>query len=109
MIMQQNPSYSRRFFSRAKTREGVWVYWRCKGREETSQVRDLSLGGLFVETAMRTALGTSVKLDFLVEEGQIRAEGVVRRVESRGLGLKFSAIADEDKKRLKTLVARLRK
>jgi len=30
--------------------DGVWVYWNCKGREDTTQVRDLSMGGLFVET-----------------------------------------------------------
>jgi len=29
-ILQQKPSYSRRFFSRVETREGVWVYWVVK-------------------------------------------------------------------------------
>jgi hypothetical protein len=108
-ILQQKPSHSRRFFSRVETREGVWVYWRCKGHEETSRVRDLSLGGLFVETGKPTTVGASVKLYFLVQEGQIRAEAVVQHVKPGGLGLKFSAMGDEDRKRLKALMARLRK
>src|SRR6266404_7755222 len=64
--LQQKPSYPRRFYSRVETRVDVWVYWSFKGREETSRVRDLSLGGLFVETAKSTTVGASVKLDFLV-------------------------------------------
>ena len=87
----------------------VWVSWRSNGRKETSRVRDLSLGGLFVETAKSTGVGTSVKLYFLVQEGQIGAEAVVRHVKSGGLGLKLSAIGDEDQKRLKALITRLRK
>jgi len=81
----------------------------CKGREEKSRVRYLSLGGLLVETAKPTAVGASVNLYFLVQEGQIRAEAVVRHVKRGGLGLKFSAMADKDQKHLKVLVARLRK
>ena len=87
----------------------VWVRCRFNGREERSRVRDLSLGGLFVETAKPTAVGASVKLYFLVQEGQIGAEAVVRHVKSGGLGLKLSAMGDEDQKRLKALITRLRK
>jgi hypothetical protein len=107
--LQQKPSYPRRFFSRVETRVDVWVYWSFKEREETSRVRDLSLGGLFVETTKSTAVGASVKLNFLVQEGQVMAEAVVRHVKSGGLGLKFLAMRNEDQKRLKALIARLRK
>src|SRR6266404_6819790 len=69
--LQQKPSYPRRFFSRVKARVDVWVHWCFKGREETSRVRDLSLGGLFVETAKSTTVGASVNLYFLVQEGRI--------------------------------------
>ena len=70
----------------------------------------MSLGGLFVETAKSTAsMGALVKLDFLVQEGRIGGEAVVRHVKSGGLGLKFSAMGDEDQKRLKALITRLRK
>ena len=106
--LQQKPSYPRRFFSRVETRVDVWVNWRFKGPEERSRVRDLSPGGLFVETATPTAVGASVKLYFLVLEGPIGAEAVVRHVQSGGLGLKFSAMCKEDQKRLKALITRLR-
>jgi len=87
----------------------VWVCWNFKGREETSRVRDLSLGGLFVETAKSTTVGVSVKVDFLVQEGRIGAEAVVRHVKSGGLGLKLLAMNNEDQKRLRALITRLRK
>jgi len=67
------------------------------------------MGGLFVETTKSTAVGASVKLDFLVQEGRIGAEAVVRHVNSGGLGLKLSAMGNEDQKSLKALIARLRK
>ena len=55
-------------------------------REDTSQVRDLNMGGLFVETEEARKVDT-IRLDFLVEEGQIRAEVVVRHVKpGSGLG-----------------------
>ncbi len=107
--LQQKPAYPRRFFSRVETRVDVWVSWSFRGREETSRVRDLSLGGLFVETAKSTAVGASVKLYFLVQEGRIGAEAVVRHVKSGGLGLKLLAMTNEDQKRLKALITRLRK
>jgi hypothetical protein len=87
----------------------VWVYLRSNGRDETSRVRDLSLGGLFVETAKSKAVGAAVELNFLVQEGQIGAEAVVRHAKSGGLGLKFLAMGKEDQKRLKALITRLRK
>jgi hypothetical protein len=67
------------------------------------------LGGLFVETRKSTAVGEPIKIDFLVQEGRIGAEAVVRHVKSGGLGLKLSAMGNEDQKRLKALIARLRK
>ena len=106
--LQQKPPYPRRFFSRVQARVDVWVNWRFKGREERSRVRDLSPGGLFVETPNPTAVGASVKLYFLVLEGPIGAEAVVRHVKSGGLGLKFSAMGNDDQKRLKALITRLR-
>jgi PilZ domain len=69
----------------------------------------MSLGGLFVETPASRALGSTVKLEFLVQEGQIRADAVVRRVEpGRGLALKFTAVSEQDTPRLDTLMNRLR-
>ena len=69
----------------------------------------MSLGGLFVETSKSHGVGSTANLDFLVREGQIRVNAVVRRVEpSRGLGLKFTAVSEEDRPRLAALIGRLR-
>ncbi len=100
---------SRRHYPRVETPHEVWVYWNCKGREDTSRVRDLSMGGLFVETEEARDVDTKVRLDFLVQEGQIRAEAVVRHVKpGSGLGLRFTALTAEDGPRLTALMTRLR-
>jgi hypothetical protein len=71
-------------------------------------VRDLSTGGLFVETEMVRDVNATARLDFLVQEGQIRAEAAVRHVKpGRGLGLKFTALTKEDGPRLEALMSRL--
>jgi hypothetical protein len=50
-----------------------------------------------------------VKLDFLVQEGQIRAEAIVKRAEpGQGLGLKFTAVNNDDRSHLAGLLNRLR-
>lgn len=69
----------------------------------------MSFGGLFLETRTSKAPGSTVQLEFLVQEGQIRAEAVVRRVEpGHGLALKFTAVSDQDSPRLAILLNRLR-
>ena len=99
---------SRRSTSRINTPEGVWVFWRCNERDDTSRVGNLSLGGLFVETGKPKPVGSTVKLDFLVQEGQIRAEAIVQRADpGRGLGLKFTAINDGDRSRMAALMNRI--
>jgi hypothetical protein len=51
----------------------------------------------------------AAKLDFLVQEGRIKADAVVRHVKGgSGLGLRFTALAEPDRQRLKALLSRLR-
>jgi hypothetical protein len=106
----RNPATpSRRSSSRVETPANVWVDWRCAGHEDISRVGNMSLGGLFIETRASKNLGSTVKLEFLVQEGQIRADGVVKRVEpGRGLALKFTAVSEQDRPRLAKLMVRLR-
>ena len=101
--------YSRRRTARVDTPEGVWVYWRYAGRDDTSRVKNLSVGGLFIETRRRTVLGATAQIDFLVQEGQIRAEGIVKHVETgRGVGVKFTSVKEADHPILAALLTRLR-
>lgn len=108
--MVSKPSYSRRALSRIEATDDLWVCWRCDGRDDISRVRDLSIDGLFIHTTYQgVKVGTTAKLDFLVQEGRLRAEAAVRHVRrGTGLGLKFTALAEEDRSRLKALITRLR-
>jgi len=50
-----------------------------------------------------------VRLHFLVQEGQIRAEAVVRHViDGRGLGMKIESLSSQDAPQLRRLLSRLR-
>jgi hypothetical protein len=105
-----NFSYSRRALSRLIASEDIWVCWRCNGRDDISRVLDISIDGMFIQTPhLAVKEGMPAKLDFLVQEGRIRADAIVRHVNrGNGLGVKFLAIGDEDRPRLKALMARLR-
>jgi len=87
----------------------VWVYWESHGDRDLSRVKDLSVGGMFIETRKVKRIGAVTNLHFLVEEGQIRADAVVRHVKPRGgLGLKFEAVSEKDRPNLTALMRRLK-
>jgi hypothetical protein len=108
--LQLKPSYSRRALTRLRASEDIWVCWRCNGRDDISRVLDISVEGLFIQTPnLKVKEGTPARLDFLVQEGSIKADAVVRHVKGgSGLGLRFLIVADEDRQRLKALLRRLR-
>jgi hypothetical protein len=87
----------------------VWVYWECGGRADVSHVRDLSTGGIFIETKWRRTKGDRVRVHFLVQEGQISLDGVVAQAQpAKGLGLKFQSVATKDISKLTSLLDRVR-
>lgn len=101
---------SRRMTSRVHVPGDVWVYWRCHGQEDVSLVQNMSMGGLFLETQQERAPGTEARLHFLAQEGQIRADAVVCHTRAgAGLGLKFTALREQDRPKLAALLTRLRK
>lgn len=107
--MQPRSSPSRRLTTRVQTPGEVWVCWKCQGRDDVSPVRNMSMGGLFIDTSLPRPSGTVTRLDFLVAEGQIRADAVVRHAEpGSGLGLKFTALNEQDRPKLAALLSRLR-
>jgi hypothetical protein len=69
----------------------------------------MGAGGLFITTTGPRPVGMKAKLDFLVQEGQIRAEAVVRHIEpGNGLGFRFTAVTEQDWPHLTALLTRLR-
>ena len=99
---------SRRRNRRVETPQGVWVLWRCGRTEDTSRVRDLSVGGLFIETSKVCPVDATVELHFLVEDGEVRATATVRYVRAgSGLGLQFKTVRQEDQVRFSAMIKRL--
>ena len=106
--LTKNVIHSRRHHRRVQTPEGVWAIWRCGQTEDTSRVKDLSVGGLFIETRKVCPIDATVELHFLVQDGEIRANATVRYVKTgNGLGLQFEAVRSEDQARFATMVKRL--
>jgi len=84
------------------------VLWKCGRTEDTSKVKDLSVGGLFIETAKACPVDATVELHFLVQDGELRATATVRYVlPGKGLGLQFKGIRHEDQARFSAMIKRL--
>ena len=87
----------------------VYIFWRSDGREDVAMVKNISFSGLFIETKKSKDPGDAAELYFLVQEGQIRADAVVRRAKlGYGLGLRLMAVHNSDRRRLAELMKRLR-
>jgi hypothetical protein len=107
--MQATTGPSRRRTSRIPIAQDLWVYWESPPYTDISRVRDLSPSGLFMETRARKREGEMVRLHFLVQEGQIRAEAMVRHADpDRGLGMKICSVSSQDTSQLNRLLSRLR-
>ena len=88
--------------------EDIWAYWHCDGRAEASTVLNISLRGVLLETGKARPVDSIAQVNFLVREGQIRLEGVVRHFAGgRGAGLRFTAIKVGDRRNLLRLLDRL--
>jgi PilZ domain len=106
--MKKQVLHSRRHGKRVETPHGVWVLWKCGRTEDTSRVKDLSVGGLFIETAKICPVDATVELHFLVEDGEVRATATVRYVlPGGGLGLQFKAIRHEDQTHFSAMIKRI--
>lgn len=106
--MKKRVLHSRRHHKRVDTPQGVWAIWRCGRIEDTSRIRDLGVGGLFLETLKVCPVDATVELNFLVQDGEIKATATVRYVKAgSGLGLQFKAIRSEDQGRFTEMVKRL--
>jgi hypothetical protein len=100
---------SRRLTSRTAPPSDLWVYWHSKRHGDLSRVHDLSIGGFLIETPEAIPVGETIELNFLAQEGHIRAKALVRHLRpASGLRLKFTAIRPEDRPRLAALLTRIR-
>jgi hypothetical protein len=106
--MKKQVVHSRRHHRRVETPHGLWVVWQCGRTEDTSRVKDLSVGGLFIETSKVCPIDATVKLHFLVSDGEIKADATVRYVKTgSGLGLQFKSVRSDDHVRFTTMIKRI--
>jgi hypothetical protein len=106
--LKKQALHSKRHHKRVETPQGLWVVWQHGRTEDTSRVKDLSVGGLFVETLKVCPVDATVKLHFLVQDGEIRAEATVRYVKAgSGLGLQFKSVRSDDQVRFTTMIKRI--
>ena len=63
---QQLVPPSRRLNSPVEAKNSMWVYWECNGDRDVSRVKDMGVGGLFIETPRIKRVGAATNLLFLV-------------------------------------------
>jgi hypothetical protein len=69
-MVPQLPHASRRLSARIESDNSVWVYWECAGDCDLSRVKNLSAGGLFIETLRTKRLDATADLHFLSKRGK---------------------------------------
>jgi len=98
----------KRRFQRIPTPSGVWVGWQHNHKQDVSRIRDLNVGGLFINTPSPPPEGTIIQIVLSIPEGEIKSEAIVRNVTpSQGMGVAFKGMTQPDAVRLEELVTRL--
>ena len=72
-----------------------------------ARVRTISLGGAFLESDLRLAVGESVQMEIRSRLRRIQSTAVVRNVSPSGAGVEFVHMKPEDRERLRRLVTQL--
>ena len=78
-------------------------------RNGTARVRVLALGGAFLETDQRLALGDSMQLEIRTGLRKIQSTAVVRNITATGAGVEFVHMKPRDRERLRRLITQLLK
>jgi hypothetical protein len=89
---------------------GLWVAWQADGPRHVSRVRDLSAGGVFIQTNVAVSIGSELELLFALPEGETRVDGIVRYVDGKdGIGVEFTKMGSGDRARVDQLLRRLKR
>ena len=68
------------------------------------RVRTISLGGAYLESNRKLAVGESIKLEIRAGLRKIHSTAVVRNIGPDGSGIEFVHMLDEDREKLRRLV-----
>ena len=100
--------YGRRRFERIALPKGLDAAWYGGGDQQVSQVKNLGMGGMFLAASHARVIGTTLKLVFMVPNGIVQAEGIVRNVvPGEGMGVEFTKMGPQDQALLEALLTRL--
>jgi len=95
--------------ARVAVSRGLWVAWQADGTRHVSRVRDLSAGGVFIQTTVGIAIGKELELLFALPEGETRVTGIVRYADgTNGIGVEFTTMGSGDRLRVDQLLRRLK-
>ncbi len=99
---------SRRRNARYVVEGGVQVREQGASSGQWATVRDISLGGCYIETTSPLRLDARVEAALQIGEYQFNARGVVANVDPMtGMGIRFTDLTPTDRARLEALVATL--
>jgi HEAT repeat protein len=76
-------------------------------RASAARVRVLALGGAFLETDQRLAVGDSMQLQIRTGLRKIQSTAVVRNITPTGAGVEFVHLKPHDRERLRRLILQL--
>ena len=96
--MDQEAAADRRRYDRSDRMKELSVVWHHGSERFISHVRDLSLGGAFIESPDPPPSGTTLALLFRVFGKIARARAVVSRsLPGEGMGIEFVAMGQQDR------------
>jgi PilZ domain len=97
-----------RRYTRVGLPKGMLVAWEHSGIRKVSRIGVLALGGLFISTTDPPPNGDTIKLIFEIPGGDVRARAIVRDCQPRkGMGIEFTVMGQEARKRLHHLMKHL--
>lgn len=83
--------------------------WKFEKQRHTSRILDFSASGAFIVTNENVVVGTPIKLIFVMVEGELKLEAVVRNSSAgRGMGVEFVSVGGKERALIRKAVKRLR-
>jgi len=73
----------------------------------TARVRDLAIGGAFLETEQHFAAGDSIHVEILSASKPFESDAIVRDAKPEGIGVEFVEMKPEARELLRLLIAGL--
>lgn len=100
------PEPERRYFRRVQ--KVIEFHYANRGSSLTGRIRDLSEGGVFVDTPNPLSAGSPVSFSFVLQsisDKTILGRGLVRWCDDAvGMGIQFLAMSDEDRALIRRFV-----